>query len=359
MGRAQSAFNHNRNATGNHLSLRTRSGIKSIVLSTLSLIICGVLFTASSTSEASALSKGPSLSQLESYISHSAAISQAPNLNGTIPPLENDVSDGLTLTMKHPCYGVDSSKLPSNPQSQCLWGDKKGKKSIFLFGDSQAATWLPAMNQIGLSKGYKIYFLSEASCPPWEPPGKKDFQLTTGLTFDQCIKIVSNEIQFAITIHPTFIVLAGDGNDIGPNQFNPSTTSYAQEMATVISRLKPSRSEIVLLSQVPQYNVSPSNPMTPVECLTVHGNDIIPCLLNPEVSTGSPVNQAFVLTSTRFKVPLINILPLFCTSQRCPLIVWSPIGVYLTHYDQYHMDKFYSVFIAHALSQLLIEKVKL
>jgi hypothetical protein len=261
--------------------------------------------------------------------------------------------------MKHPCYSVDSATLPSNPQSQCLWGDKEGKKSIFLFGDSQAATWLTAMNLIGLSEGYKIYFLAQASCPPWEPSGGKNFVLTTGLTFDQCTKIVSNEIHLADTIHPTFIVLAGDGNWIGTGQFNSSTTNYVHEMASVISRLKPSRSKVVLLGQVPQYNVSASNPMTPTECLTVHGRDMIPCLLSPSVVTFSPVNEALVASSTTSHVPFVDVLPLFCTSQRCPLSVWTPNGVYLTHYDQYHINKFYSAFIAHALLQLFLEKVKL
>jgi hypothetical protein len=356
MGRPQPPFKRNRNSTR---SFRIRSGNKSITFCALSIIICTVLFTAPSFAGSDALSNGPSLSQLKTYISLSASISHAPDLTATVPPLENDVSDGLTLKMKHPCYGVDSATLPSNPQSQCLWGDKEGKKSIFLFGDSQAATWLPAMNLIGLSEGYKIYFRAEAGCPPWEPSGEKDFVLTTGLTFDQCTKIVSNEIHLADTIHPTFIVLAGDGNYIGTNQFNSSTTNYVHEMASVISRLKPSRSTIVLLGQVPQYNVSASNPMTPTECLTVHGSDMIPCLLSPNVVTASPVNQALVGSSTTSHVPFIDVLPLFCTSQRCPLTVWTPNGVYLTHFDQYHVDKFYSAFIAHALLQLFLEKVKL
>jgi hypothetical protein len=97
--------------------------------------------------------------------------------------------------------------------------------------------------------------------------------------------------------------------------------------------------------------------MTPDECLTVHGGDVIPCLLNPNVVSASPVAKALLAASRSNNVSLVNVQPLFCTSQRCPLTVWTPSGVYLTHYDQYHMDKFYSAFVATALQQLLSTKI--
>jgi hypothetical protein len=293
------------------------------------------------------------LRQLESYISLSSRISRAPDLTATVPPLDSIVSDGLTLSMKYPCYSEDKAKLPSNPKLQCLWGDKKGKKSIFLFGDSQAASWLPAFNQIGLTEGYKVYFLAEASCPPWEHLGAKNFTLTTGLTFYQCTSIVAKETHFANTIHPALVVLAGDTNENGANQWNVTTADYSPEITGAVSRLKPSGSQIVLLSQVPQYYVTTTNPMTPTACLTVHGSNVIPCLLSPRDITASPLSQALVATSATLHKPLINVLPLFCTSQRCPLTVWTPDGVFLTHYDQYHISKFYLTFIAPALLQLL------
>jgi len=357
MGRHRLPHKYIRPSSKDQLTSTGFSLTRALAFFAVSVMLSCVAVSAPTFAGANALSKGPTLSQLETDLSLSASVSRAPNLSATVPPLGSDVSDGLTLPMKQPCYSVDQAALPSDPQTECLWGDKNGKNSIFLFGDSQAATWLAAMNLIGESEGYKVYFLAEASCPPWEPSGVKNFTLTTGLTFDECTKIISREIQFANKVHPALVVLAGDGNSSGTNQYNLSESSYVQEMTGVISRLKPSKAKIVLLSQVPQYNVSASNPMTPTECLTVHGSDMIPCLLNPDVVTESPVNEALVASSTSSQVALINVLPLFCTSERCPLVVWTSNGVYLTHYDQYHMDRFYSAFISHALLQLFLKKV--
>lgn len=359
MGSLKKQLGHTSGARGSYLNRRMPRVGRSIIFLTLPVIMCGVMLAAPSIANASVLSKGPSLSQLENYVSLSASISRAPDLTSTIPPLQDDVSDGLTLTMKKPCYSVDSAKLPSKPQSQCLWGDKSGSKSIFLFGDSQAATWLPTVNLIGQAEGYKVYFLAEASCPPWEPSGEKNFALTTGLTSDQCTNIVSSEIHLANTVHPAVIILAGDDNQTGPGQFDSSTADYVQEMSTLYSRLKPSGSKIVLLSEVPQYDVTTSNPMTPTDCLTVHGSDILPCLLSPTQVTATTLSEGLVASSAKSGVPLINVLPLFCGSKACPLTVWTPGGVYLVHYDQYHMNKFYSAFIANAFLQLLQAKVKI
>ena len=299
-----------------------------------------------------------SLSQPESYISLSSGISKAPDLSATAPPLEFNVSDGLTLSMKLPCYSDKGANLPSNPKLECLWGDKEGKKSVFLFGDSQAATWLPAFNQNGLKEHFKVYFLAEVSCPPWESLRAKNFTMTTGLTYDECTSIVSKEVHFATTTHPSIVVLAGDDNEISTNKWPATIADYNQEFARIFSSLKPSGSQIVVLSQVPQYSVTTSNPMTPTTCLTVHGRNVIPCLLSPSNVTSTILSQALAASSATLHIPLINVLPLFCTSQRCPLTVWTPYGVFLTHYDQYHMDKYYSTFIAPALLQLLKTSVK-
>jgi hypothetical protein len=254
--------------------------------------------------------------------------------------------------MTHRCY-AENDPLAPMPGTQCLWGDKKATVSIFLFGDSQAASWLPAFNQIGKAKHYKVYFLAEASCPPWEPIPTSNFTLSSGMKIDKCISIRSEEIHFANFIHPTIIVLAGDTNEVGNGSWTTSAADYESEMATVVSRLMPIHSKIVLLSEVPQYNVTPADPMTPATCLTVHGSDVIPCLLSPQSVLASGISQALIGTSEKFHVSLIDVLPLFCSSQLCPLTVETPAGTFLTHYDEYHMSKFYSKFISTALTQLM------
>lgn len=67
----------------------------------------------------------------------------------------------------------------------------------------------------------------------------------------------------------------------------------------------------------------------------------------------SGVSLGLISASEKLHIPLINALPLFFTSQRCPLIVETTAGTFLTHYDQHHMSKFYSKSISTALTQLM------
>lgn len=352
-----------RTASGAHqrtsASRKVSAGLKLLV--PLSVVLA-LLFATLDFARADEVPTGKTLktltvTQLEGYISRSAAVGPAPNLMQTTPPLQYVVSDGLTLPMTHACY-ADGKSLAKNPATQCLWGDKKATKSIFLFGDSQAASWLSAFNQIGMTNDYKVYLLAEASCPPWEPAGTSNFTLSSGMTIDQCIAVRAKEVAFANSIHPAMIVLAGDTNEISNGDWNTTPADYETEMAAVVSSLKPSRSKIVLLSEVPQYNVTATDSMTPTTCLTVHGKDVIPCLLTPQFVLDSGLSQGLISASAKIHIPLINILPLFCTGQRCPLTVTTPAGTFLTHYDQYHMSKFYSKYIAPALMQLMASAFK-
>ena len=47
----------------------------------------------------------------------------------------------------------------------CIYGETNAKKTIVLFGDSHAAQWFPAINNIALENGYKLINLTKSSCP--------------------------------------------------------------------------------------------------------------------------------------------------------------------------------------------------
>ncbi len=50
----------------------------------------------------------------------------------------------------------------------CEYGDTSSEKVIVLYGDSHAAQWLPALDIVGKSRGFKIVSLTKSSCPAAE-----------------------------------------------------------------------------------------------------------------------------------------------------------------------------------------------
>ncbi|WP_030160054.1 acyltransferase family protein [Glycomyces sp. NRRL B-16210] len=46
----------------------------------------------------------------------------------------------------------------------CWYGDPEGEKTIVLFGDSHAAQWFPALNQLAEASGWKLFAMTKANC---------------------------------------------------------------------------------------------------------------------------------------------------------------------------------------------------
>jgi hypothetical protein len=53
-------------------------------------------------------------------------------------------------------------------QPECLFGDKRARKSVVLFGDSHAAQWFPALESAASTRGYRFYAWSKSGCPWYE-----------------------------------------------------------------------------------------------------------------------------------------------------------------------------------------------
>jgi hypothetical protein len=47
----------------------------------------------------------------------------------------------------------------------CVYGDRRGRLRITLYGDSHAAQWLPALARAGRARGWRITSLTKSACP--------------------------------------------------------------------------------------------------------------------------------------------------------------------------------------------------
>lgn len=48
----------------------------------------------------------------------------------------------------------------------CVYGKRKSKKTVVLFGDSQAMQWFPALRRLARRHGWKLIGRTRAGCPP-------------------------------------------------------------------------------------------------------------------------------------------------------------------------------------------------
>jgi hypothetical protein len=331
-------------------TMKTRLAAICAAVILVSMAFCSVGFAGAALPRAHSKSATqPTLSQLVADIAASSHVSQVPNLNTTIPPLSSLTPLDETLPMPSPCYSLGDIKFPADPAKKCAWGDPHAHRTIYIFGDSQAAMWLPAFASIGSELGWKVVLLAKAGCPPWEYDSTSNYSMGNGLDQFSCRRFLSQEISFATTNHPQIVIPIGDDSTTGGPTDYATSANYETELSLLLTDLKPSGGKVLFLSEFPQYFQT----MTPTTCLTVHGNDVTACSLSPDTITTRAISVAMSQFSQTSNTPLINVQPLFCTATLCPLFVKSSHGTYLIHVESYHMNRFYSTWIGRALGQLV------
>lgn len=61
--------------------------------------------------------------------------------------------------------------LPSDKRSKpCIFGKRKSRRSVVLFGDSHAMHLFAAVNRLAKRRGWRLIALTRAGCPPFDTP---------------------------------------------------------------------------------------------------------------------------------------------------------------------------------------------
>jgi len=92
-------------------------------------------------------------------------------LLGAEPAVANRFPNPLIAEQDQPSPNPDGCVSMWNDDAiTCEYGDLDSDRVIALIGGSHSEHWLPALQQIGLDRGFKVRTLLKAGCPPVLPP---------------------------------------------------------------------------------------------------------------------------------------------------------------------------------------------
>ncbi len=296
---------------------------------------------------------GPTLQQLQTSIAGSATLAAPPSLVHSIPPLAGmNPGDASISPNRSGCYGATvKTSIPSNAVTLCAYGKTTSKTIVLLTGDSQAGMWLPALDVLGKARNWRVVFLAKSGCTPWGNPNPPSSIVFGSVTVANCASFVANVRSWAATAHLNSVILAGRA--IGKGGFgttlDPNTllAGIQDETAAFVA----TGAKVVVLGPIPSFNEKTTS-LTPSSCLAA----IRPLTLC-ELAPGALVPQV-ELSATRAaavvgKVGIVDVTPLFCTTEHCALVVQAPSGNHLVYFDNHHINRFYSAWVATALGTLL------
>ena len=281
----------------------------------------------------------PTLPQLRYALCSSLQAGAVPDLSHSIPSLAASADDRLK-DIDGSCYSTaPDPAIPADAASLCASGDLNATRSIFLFGDSQAAMWQPAFTAIGKDRGYKVVLLAKPGCSPWvHPAGKGDAG---------CNDFVQREIQFANQLHPTLVVPLGMTLGWG-NSVYPTSSQLNTEITTTFRLLQASGAHLATLSIIPELEASTNT--TPQACLTVHASNPASCeSLLWANQKANALNVALGPATKAVGATDIDTSAFFCSGNKCALFVQTADGVHLVYQDGQHMTITYSGWLSRAL----------
>ncbi len=214
---------------------------------------------------------------------------------------------------------------------ECLYGDTASDRIIVLFGDSHAAQWFPALQEISLRNHWRLEVLTKKGCPT------ADIPIADPARGPECEPWRTSVLARMADEHPDLVIMSA---------YRYKTTSAAvgsnpdevwrNGMQLTLDRVRPLAHNVMVLGDTPTpLNDVPgcvaSHLRRVADCMNPRSAAIKPARLGVEVDVAATHDAAFVPTGDWL-----------CTSSECPVV----IGNLLVYRDNSHITTAASMWLA-------------
>ncbi|WP_457149227.1 acyltransferase family protein [Mycobacterium sp. URHB0021] len=278
--------------------------------------------------------------QVQAAVAASTDLKAVPS---NLQPALSDLTAQQLAILANGCLRI----LPFDAeQPECAVGDTASKTRVAMIGDSRAAMFNPAFEQVATQRHWRLEMMAKAGCPIVDLPVSSHFNGLAEL-FLQCAQWRSNIMDRLRAERPQLVVVgsarAYDAN--GAHTMVPGLKMYDQAWLDGLTRLAQQLSDTG--AKVLVLGPTPDLAMPPSACLSEHSNDPMAC----SAVRGAEHQIGMEAESTATKAgggQYADISELFCSNTRCPVI----IGNTLAYFDAGHITHEYSQLLAPALGAL-------
>ncbi|MEO8267521.1 MAG: acyltransferase family protein [Ilumatobacteraceae bacterium] len=221
---------------------------------------------------------------------------------------------------------------------ECAYGDTASARVIVLFGDSHAAQWFPALQEISLRNHWRLEVLTKKGCPT------ADIPIADPARGPECGPWHTSVLARLADEHPDLVIMSA---------YRYKTTSAAigsnpdevwrNGMQSTLDHVRPLAANVLVLGDTPTpLNDVPgcvaSHLRRVADCMNPRSAAIKPARLGVEVDVAAAHDATFVATGDWL-----------CTSSECPVV----IGNLLVYRDNSHITTAASMWLAPYLEAAL------
>ena len=224
-------------------------------------------------------------------------------------------------------------------QNDCAAGDLTSPTTVALIGDSHAAMWYPAFQQVADQRHWRLETLAKVTCPVQE------LRITSpylGREYTECEQWRAQIMGRVQAEHPRLVVLDMSrryGADFGFTSYDPE---WIDTLGRTVAELRRIGATVLVLGPVPDPHSS-----VPA-CLSAHLDDAGACAAARSVAVDDDGIAAERVATTGGGGHYADLTDLFCTPDHCPMVV----GNTLVFRDDNHVTTEYAQLLAPVLGAL-------
>ena len=270
-----------------------------------------------------------------------AAVAASADLKAVPSNLDPPLAD-VAAELKALSFGGCMRNSFEVGQPECATGDTASTTTVALIGDSNAAMWNPAFQQVAAQRHWRLETLTKAGCPMMDLPVVDPVLRREYTECEQWRGQITTRLQAE---HPRLVVLSmmrgysARYGWVGLTSYNPA---WIDSLTRLVKQLRGTGAQVLVLGPIP-------DPQSECRiCLSGHLDDATAC--SPPRSTA--VNQTGIAAESAATKAgggqYADLTELFCTANRCPVIV----GNTLVYLDQTHLTFEYSRLLAPVIGAL-------
>ncbi|MCV6983876.1 acyltransferase family protein [Mycolicibacterium pulveris] len=225
-------------------------------------------------------------------------------------------------------------------QPECVTGDPTSTMTVALVGDSFAAMWNPAFEQIAVEQHWRLQTLTRSLCPLMHVRITNPYLRREDTNCEQWRSQIFDKLR---TERPRLIVLSMSRGYDATTGVTPYDPAWLDALTRVVAQLRSTGAQVLVLGPIP-------DPRTHVPiCLSDHLDDATACAPSRSSAVNEPGVAAEAAATELGGGHYVDLTDLFCTDHHCPVIV----GNTLVYVDQGHLTPQHSRALAPVIGQLV------
>ncbi|WP_179474934.1 acyltransferase family protein [Mycolicibacterium vinylchloridicum] len=277
------------------------------------------------------------VAQVQTALAAALEVKAVPsNLN---PPLSNLSGEQRNIT-----YNGCLRTPYESGQPDCVMGDITSSTTVALIGDSHAAMWMPAFQELAPQRHWRLQLMAKEACPIMDVAVGTAFRRLIE-SFQFCEQWRAEVLSRLQAQPPQLVVVSafrGYGFDEEMTGFKAYNPAWIESLTRLVRQLRDMGSQVLVLGPIasPHANV-------PI-CLSGNLDDATACAPSRSAAVNQPGVTAEATATTAGGGQYADLSDLFCTAERCPVVV----GNTLVYMDVSHLSIPYSRQLAPAIGAL-------